>query len=298
MTDGQTESTTPIGRRSGIALRLLWVIPAATVLVPFLAMLSAPFVLLLFGIRTQDIVAFLIFYCLVMLGITLGYHRTLAHKSLTLVLAARYPVLALGAMGAQGPPSFWVAHHRAHHGDPDGPRDPHSPLTQTPSGSSAARRFLHAHVGWMFGHGGRYDGRLVRDLRKDPAARGIERHYSLLVVSGLIFPALLVLPFDPSGAGLVKSLYWAGLVRVGVSHQTTWLVNSACHLWGYRNFRTSDSSRNNWLVAILTLGEGWHNNHHADPARAHHGIRHWELDPTFSVARLLVRMGLAGNLRQ
>src|ERR1700726_1829783 len=131
--DGETESTA-IGPRSKSALWRLWVIPAVTVLVPFVAMLSAPIVLLVFGIRPQDLVALLIFYCLVMLGITLGYHRTLAHKSLSLVLATRYPVLALGAMAAQGPPSFWVAHHRAHHGDPDGPRDPHSPLKQATSG--------------------------------------------------------------------------------------------------------------------------------------------------------------------
>ncbi len=262
-------------------LRLL--IPATTIVVPLLAVLLAPMVILRFGCRTADIVSLLATYCFSAFGITLGYHRGLAHKSLSLRPGARYVFLALGAMAAQGPPSFWVAHHRAHHGDPDGPRDPHSPRE---------KGFLHAHVGWMFGAVSRCDARAVRELRKDPVVRGVDDHYFFLILLGLVLPAVMTLPFSASWPAFLVSIYW-GLVRIGLCHQATWLVNSACHLWGYRNFQTADSSRNNWIVAALTLGEGWHNNHHANPSRVRHGLKLWEVDPTFSLARLLEMAGLA-----
>jgi stearoyl-CoA desaturase (delta-9 desaturase) len=298
MINWDVKESASVERRSWISLRLLWVIPAVTVLIPFIALLAIPVALFTFGIREQDWASLLVSYCLIMLGTTLGYHRTLAHRSLALSPIVRYPLFALGAMAGQGPPSFWVAHHRAHHGDSDGPRDPHSPLGYGRSGFPRLRGFLHAHVGWMFGQGGRYDGRLVRELRRDPAARCTEDNYFLLTIAGLLLPACVVLCFDPSVAGFLKSVYWAGLVRVAVSHQTTWLVNSACHLWGYRNFDTADSSRNNWIVAALTLGEGWHNNHHAEPSRVRHGLRWWELDPTYALARFFEAVGLARDMRR
>ena len=272
---------------------LLWVIPAIVALVPFLAVLAIPAFVVIYGVRAHDIIALMVSYCLVMLGTTLGYHRLLAHKSLKLAPSVRYPLIVLGAMAAQGPPGFWVAHHRAHHGDPDGPLDPHSPAAVGSAGTDGVSRFLHAHIGWMFGIGGRYDGRFVRDIRRDPATLMVEKHYFKWVIAGLLLPAVAVLPLHGTNFGFLQSIYWAGLVRLGFSHQATWLVNSACHLWGYRNFETPDSSRNNWFVAALTLGEGWHNNHHADPARACHGVGKWDFDPTFTTASFLEVMGLA-----
>jgi stearoyl-CoA desaturase (Delta-9 desaturase) len=291
------QSTPQRRKRAASAIRMLWVTPAITVIVPLAAVLAAPFVWISYGIRPQDAVGLTILYCLGMLGITLGYHRLLAHRALTMIAAARSAIVALGAMSAQGPPTFWVAHHRAHHGDPDGPRDPHSPTLRGSGRSSELRGFFHGHIGWMFGQAGRYDASLVRDVRNDPVVRWIENHYLLVVLSGLFIPAILLLPLDPTLKGFIQTVYWAGLFRIGLGHQATWLVNSACHLWGYRNFQTKDGARNNWIVAALTLGEGWHNNHHADPSSARHGRKWWELDPTHWIILLLEVLGLARNVR-
>jgi len=247
-----------------------------------------------------DVMAFIATYAVAMLGITLGYHRTLAHKALILSPKARLAFAIFGATAAQGPPSFWVAHHRAHHADPDGRRDPHSPRPAEASTRTYGklRAFLHAHMGWMLKGGVRYDSRLSKDLREDKTVRIVDRNYSLIVILGLAIPALAILPASPAFIAFCKSLYWSGLVRIGAGHQSTWLVNSICHLWGYRNFETRDASRNNFFVAVLTLGEGWHNNHHANPARARHGIKPQELDPTYWVVCLLKLAGLASNVRR
>lgn len=284
-------------RLSPESVLFLWVIPAATIVLPFIALVSSPVVIWKFGVRTQDLVGLLVMYLLVMLGITIGYHRTIAHRSLELIPSARYAIVGLGAMAGQGPPSFWAAHHRAHHADPDGPNDPHSPCANDDSQTSTIAAFLRAHVGWMVGSRSRYDGRFIRDLRRDPVISYVDKHYTTILIGGLLLPAVVLLPLDPHFAAFVQSVYWTGLVRLGVAHQATWLVNSACHLWGYRTFRTPDHSRNNAIVAVLTLGEGWHNNHHAAPARARHGLQKCELDPTYAAILALERIGVALRVR-
>jgi acyl-CoA synthetase (AMP-forming)/AMP-acid ligase II/fatty-acid desaturase/acyl carrier protein len=276
----------------------LWIVPGMIVGIPMLALLLAPVVCARFGLRLQDVAGFALAYSATMLGITLGYHRSLTHRSALLAPSLKTIVLVLGAMAGQGPPVFWAAHHRAHHGDPDGPKDPYSPVARRPGWQNQLLGFLHAHVGWMFGPSSRYDTRLVRDLLPDPCVRWVEQHYFRILLAGLLLPALLVLPLDPTPAGLFKSIFWCGLVRLGASHQAAWMVNSVCHLWGYRRFETRDTSKNNWLVAALTLGEGWHNNHHADPSRASHGREWWEFDPLYALIRLFERLGLASEVRQ
>jgi stearoyl-CoA desaturase (delta-9 desaturase) len=261
--------------------------------VPFLALLSSPFVLIACGIGLADLLGLIAGHFLTIGGITLGYHRALAHRGIDLTWRTRAVALTLGAMAAQGPPSFWVSHHRAHHGDPDGARDPHSPWSLVRARNSTVLNILHSHMGWMLTRRVRFDPRLARDIARDPVARGVDRHYLLIVLAGLLVPAVAVHISNPDLHGTLCSIYWIGLVRIAVTHQATWMVNSVCHIWGYRNHNTRDRSRNNWLVALLTLGEGWHNNHHASPRKAQHGERWWEIDPTYFVLRILARLKLA-----
>ena len=274
-----------------------WAIPGATISLPLIALVLSPLVIWKLGIRPQDAIAIVVMYGLTILGITLGYHRTITHRSLELIPIVRYAVVGLGAMAAQGPPSFWAAHHRAHHANADGPGDPHSPRADGGPAFAGISAFLYGHIGWMFGSGTRYDGRLVRDLRRDCVISRIDKHYAALVLAGLFVPSMLLWRMDPDFLGFAQSVYWVGLVRIGLAHQATWLVNSACHLWGYRAFLTNDDSRNNWGVAIMTLGEGWHNNHHAAPARARHGLQKWELDPTYWAILALETIGAARRVR-
>lgn len=279
-------------------LLVMRALPALLVCVPLASLAASPIVLYVQGIRPQDAIALVSAYTLTMLGITLGYHRVLAHRSAELDPRAESVLLALGAMAAQGPPLFWVAHHRAHHRDPDGPRDPHSPKPAGAGCKNAAATFLHSHVGWLLRSQARIELRLVRDMSKRPGVQRLQHRYYTWLILGLTLPAVLVLPLDPSVEGFLESTFWSGLVRLGISHQATWCVNSVCHLWGYRSFETADQSFNNRFVAVLTLGEGWHNNHHASPARARHGLRRWEIDATYAVLALLERLGLASSIKR
>jgi stearoyl-CoA desaturase (delta-9 desaturase) len=286
----------PEWRRRGVSswrVTALRIAPTVVIGVPFIALVLSPAMIIEFGMRGANVLGLMIIYCLTMGGITLGYHRALAHKGIDLSPRARAIVLMFGAMAAQGPPSFWVAHHRAHHGDPDGAKDPHSPWTAASGESPALWRVLYSHTGWMFSAAARFDARLARDVRKDRVASAVDTHYALIALAGLLLPAILAnLPKLELRATLL-SIYWMGLFRIGIAHQATWMVNSACHLWGYRNHATNDRSKNNWWVAALTLGEGWHNNHHASPRKAKHGERWWEFDPTFTVLRALGLLKLA-----
>jgi stearoyl-CoA desaturase (delta-9 desaturase) len=145
----------------------------------------------------------------------------------------------------------------------------------------------------MFKKGLGFDSRFIRDIRKDSVARWVDKHYYKILLAGMVLPAMALNIAKPGLQAFLLSVYWVGLVRISITHQATWMVNSVCHLWGYRNYSTTDRSRNNWLVAILTLGGGWHNNHHANTRSARHGHKWWEIDPTYLVIRFLSRLKLA-----
>src|SRR6185437_7244450 len=245
--------------------------------VPSSALLFAPVVYRHWGISLGELWSTIAMYTITGLGVTIGYHRVLSHRSAHLSEKARTAILCAAAMAMQGPPTFWVAYHRAHHADPDGTADPHTPWG---SGNRCTiGSILYSHFGWMLQQA-RFSPRLTRDLRSDEAVRRIDRHYHALILLGLFIPVAALSAFEPHR--VLLALYWAGAVRLGLLHHATWLVNSACHLWGYRNFSTRDQSRNNVLVALLTFGEGWHNNHHARPDAANHGLRRWEVDATYA----------------
>lgn len=236
------------------------------------------------------------------LGVTVGYHRLATHCSFQTFGFMRFILTALGSMAAQGPVIEWAATHRRHHQHSDDHGDPHSPHTggrgSWRRGFAATLRGLyHAHMGWLFAGHLRGLGRYVKDLHADRVLCAVNRQFAWWVVAGLIIPAALGGLMTLSLTGAVLGLLWGGFVRMFVAHHITWSVNSVCHLWGTNPFRSPDHSRNNPLIAVLAFGEGWHNNHHAFPTSARHGLRWWEFDGSYMVIRAMELVGLAWRVR-
>jgi stearoyl-CoA desaturase (delta-9 desaturase) len=270
----------PDERRADRAGQLLHQSIAVVLLVvgPFAAVLYAAWVFWAGWLDAREAVLFAVFYVATGLGITLGFHRLLTHESFRTGPVVKGTFLVLGSMANQGRCIDWAAHHLRHHGHSDQEGDPHSPLDG----------LLHAHVGWIVTGSPAQRERYCKHLLRDPVVLLIDRTWALWVTLGLLVPYLV--------AGW-RGLVWAGLVRMVVVNHLTFSVNSICHTFGRRSFETKDRSRNNWLVALLSLGEGWHNNHHAFPRAAYHGMTRWQLDFTGTVIRLLVRARLAWDVR-
>jgi len=229
------------------------------------------------------LVAGVLFYMTGALGISLGFHRTLTHRSLECPRWLEYFLAICGTLALQGGPIDWIATHRVHHANADREGDPHN----------VHRGLGWAHIEWLYRQNDARpteaeQRRLAPDLVKVPFYRFLERTY-------LLWQAALALVFFIVGGW--PWVIWGIFVRVVVGYHITWLVNSAAHYSGYRTFRTGDQSTNNWWVALLTWGEGWHNNHHAFPFSARHGLRRFEVDVTWYAIRLLAILKLAGNIK-
>ncbi len=253
-----------------------------------LGCLAAPFF-----ISWQAVVTCLVlhwFTCSI--GICLGFHRYLAHRSLKLRKPAEFFVLAAGAISGEGSPLTWAATHRLHHQKSDQEGDPHSPVRDSTWWS---------HIGWLFPQRSNEQKQLlfrryIPELAANKMLQFFERTYPLwLWGSGM---ALLGFGYLLSGwTGAIAMVVWGMCVRTTIAYHSTWFVNSATHLWGYRNYKTRDESRNLWWVAILSYGEGWHNNHHAHPSVAPAGHKWWEVDMTWWAIKLLRATGMAYDVR-
>jgi stearoyl-CoA desaturase (Delta-9 desaturase) len=205
---------------------------------------------------------------------------------------------ALGSAAIEGPIISWVADHRKHHACSDRDGDPHSPHVGHGGGwGGQLRGLLHAHLGWLFIHTQRGSKRrFAPDLLRDPILRFIDRTFVIWALLGLAVPFGLGVAVGGSIAAGLTGLLWGGAVRVFVVHHVTYSINSLCHMFGRQRFATADQSRNLAWLALPTLGEAWHNNHHAFPTSAVHGLRRWELDPSALVIRCLERLGLAWDV--
>jgi stearoyl-CoA desaturase (delta-9 desaturase) len=246
------------------------------------------------NLHWYDLVVFAITYIPIGLGVTIGFHRLLTHRSFKTSPFLRGVLAALGSAAIEGPVIAWVADHRKHHAFSDRRGDPHSPHLDHGQGWRGALRGLaHSHVGWLFLHNERAaKDRYAPDLLQDPVIRFVNTTSLLWVLLGLAVPfALGVAIGDSVGAGLT-GLLWGGAVRVFVLHHVTYSINSLCHFYGRQPFKTDDHSRNLAWLSLASLGEAWHNNHHAFPTSAFHGLRRFELDPSGLVIRLLEGTGL------
>jgi stearoyl-CoA desaturase (delta-9 desaturase) len=228
-------------------------------------------------------VALFLFWMCTGLGISMGYHRLHTHRSYQVPLAIEYFFAVCGTLTLEGGPIFWVSTHRIHHQKSDLPGDPHSPRDGG----------WWAHMGWLLvGDTKHGDTALMSkyapDLTKDRFYVWLDRfHWVPMIVLGILLFAL----------GGVSLVLWGVCLRVVVGLHTTWLVNSATHMWGTRRFDTRDDSRNNWLIALMTSGEGWHNNHHAHPTSARHGLAWYEFDLSWIQIKILMFFGIAKSVR-
>jgi stearoyl-CoA desaturase (delta-9 desaturase) len=244
------------------------------VVVPLLATGLAIRLLWARAVHWPDLALLLTMYALVAFGVTVGYHRMLTHRSFRAHPVVKCLLLILGSMSVEGAALQWAATHIKHHALSDREGDPHSPV----------EGFFHAHIGWMFVEDLGDPNRYCPHLMKDKLIVFISRTFLLWAILGLVIPFAL---------GGWTGLLWGGLVRIFLTHHVTWSVNSVCHTFGKRAFETTDRSRNEWLVGLLGFGEGWHNNHHAFPRSAFHGLHWWQVDFSGYLIWILERVGLA-----
>ncbi len=273
------------------------VINLIAVVVPFAGLVAAIF--LLWGVAFSWAYLAILggMYAATAIGITVGYHRLFTHSSFATPRPMAFILAVLGSMAVEGPVLRWVAVHRKHHQHSDRTEDPHSPHTYGGGFWNVARGMWHAHAGWLFERPPRDLGRYVGDLRRDPWIRAASRLFPMWVLLGMLLPAALGGLLTLSWMGVLLGFLWGGLVRVLLVHHITWSINSVCHIWGSRPFQCHDHSRNNPIFGVLGLGEGWHNNHHAFPTSARHGLRWWQIDASYYVIRAMALVGLAHDIR-
>jgi stearoyl-CoA desaturase (delta-9 desaturase) len=249
-------------------------------------------------LHVSDVVVFFIMYVLTGLGVTVGFHRLLTHRSFQTTRPVRFVLAALGSAAIEGPVISWVADHRKHHAFSDHEGDPHSPHVGHGHGLRGALRGLaHAHVGWLFLHTQRGSrARYAPDLCEDPVVAWVDRTFIVWALGGLAMSFALGWAIGGSLSTALTGLLWGGAVRMFVLHHVTYSINSLCHFFGRRRFETGDESSNVFWLALPSLGEAWHNNHHAFPTSAAHGLRWWEVDLSSLVIRGLERVGLAWDV--
>ena len=250
------------------------------------------------ALHWRDLAILGVLYLVTGLGVTVGFHRLLTHRSFKTSRALRGILAALGSAAIEGPVISWVADHRKHHTFSDEKGDPHSPHVGHGGGwRGTLRGLFHAHMGWLFIHTERgAKRRFAGDLMDDPVVSFVDRTFLLWAVIGLAVPFALGYAIGGTLVAGLTALLWGGAVRVFLLHHFTYSINSVCHVFGRRQFATDDESRNVIWLALPTFGEAWHNNHHAFPTSAVHGLRRWELDPSAAVIWTLERLGLVWDV--
>ena len=300
-----TTLTAPATTRSGGAKPILdgqrphgeQILVYVFVLLPVLALAAAVPLAWGWGLSWLDVGLAVVFYLLSGLGVTVGFHRHFTHRSFTAHRALRNGLAIAGSTALQGDVITWVADHRRHHAFSDSEGDPHSPWRYGTTAGALAKGFWHAHMGWLFGRDQTNAARFTPDLLADRDIVRIGRLFPVWTAAGLLTPALLGGLITMSWWGALTALFWAGLVRAAVLHHVTWSINSICHMIGDRPFASRDRSTNVWPLAILSMGESWHNLHHADPTCARHGVRRGQVDMSAGVIRMFEALGWARNVR-
>ncbi|HKN95469.1 MAG TPA: fatty acid desaturase [Pseudonocardiaceae bacterium] len=250
-----------------------------------------------YGFTAADGVLLGVLYLVTIVGVEAGLHRFFSHRSFTAGPAVTTLLALFGGMAAQGPIIFWVAIHRTHHAFTDADGDPHSPRPLGDGRFARLRGLWHGHVGWLFTLRRSNWSAYVPDLLKDRLVMRLNQAYFAFVLFGLALPTLLGWLVDGGWRGAVGGLLWGGLARIFVLDHVTWGINSIAHTFGSRPHRTRDNSRNVAVLAPVSVGGSWHNNHHDSPAYADNRIRFWQVDLAGLFIRLLDKAGLIGNVR-
>jgi stearoyl-CoA desaturase (delta-9 desaturase) len=274
------------------------VITGIVTAVPFLALGAICWQVWANLLHWSDVAVFGIMYVTTGLGVTVGFHRYLTHRSFSTSRPVRATLAVLGSAAIEGPVISWVADHRKHHAFSDREGDPHSPHVGHGGGvRGALAGLLHAHLGWLFIHTQRgARRRYARDLVGDPVVHFIDRTFILWAVLGLAASFGLGVAIGGGVIAGLTGLLWGGAVRMLVVHHVTYSINSLCHFFGRRDYETSDHSRNLLWLAVPSLGESWHNNHHAFPTSAAHGLRRFQVDLSSLVIRGLESAGLVWDV--
>ncbi|MDQ2586838.1 acyl-CoA desaturase [Saccharothrix yanglingensis] len=265
--------------------------------IPFIALVAVVPLTWGWGLSWVDLALAAVFYTVSTLGVTVGYHRYFTHGAFKAKRGLRVALAIAGGLAAQGPVIGWVADHRRHHAFSDREGDPHSPWLFGTSPAALARGFWHAHMGWLFGRDTTNVDRFAPDLEADDDIRAVDRLFPLWVALSVAAPALLGGLITMSWWGALTAFLWAGLARISFQHHVTWSVNSICHMIGDRPFASRDRSANFWPLAILSMGESWHNSHHADPTCARHGVDRGQVDVSARVIRIFEKLGWAWQVR-
>ncbi len=248
-------------------------------------------------ISVGDIVLSASLYLFTGFGVTVGFHRLFAHRSFKANWALKVILAVAGSMSLEGSVVSWVATHRRHHVFSDQPGDPHSPSRYGSGFTGTFRGLWWAHVGWLFSAGTTDERRFAPDLLRDRSLVVINKLFPELAVGSLVIPFALGWLISGTLVGAVYALFWAGLVRMALLHHVTWSINSICHLWGKRPFATKDFSGNVAPLALISLGESWHNFHHSAPSSARHGVLSHQVDPAAGLIRLFEMAGWATKVR-
>lgn len=269
----------------------------AVVSIPFLGTLLALLLAFVQGVGFVEIGTFIGMFLACTIGTNVGLHRHFAHNAFEAKPWVRVGLAVLGSMAGQGPVVRWVASHRRHHAYSDESGDPHSPNLHGEGLGGRLRGLWYAHIGWLFAEVQTDWVYFGRDIMQNRALFKVHQHYFVWVFLGFAIPAALGGALSGTWVGVANGFLWGGLVRMFVVNHGAWCVGSICHVFGRRPFDTRDGSANNYWVAVLTLGEGLQNNHHAFPNSAAHGLRWWEPDLAMRFIRWFEWMGWVWNVR-
>jgi stearoyl-CoA desaturase (delta-9 desaturase) len=265
--------------------------------VPFLAILAAIPIAWGWGLGWHDVIIAVAMYAISGHGITVGFHRHFTHGAFKAKQPLRVAMAIAGSLAIEGPVIRWVADHRKHHKFSDRDGDPHSPWRYGETIPALMKGLFYAHMGWMFDVEQTPQHQYAPDLLKDKPIVRVSRAFSWLVAISLLVPPLVGGLWSMSWQGALSAFFWASLVRVGLLHHVTWSINSICHAVGKRPFKSRDKSGNVWWLAVLSMGESWHNLHHADPTCARHGVLRGQVDSSARVIQFFERLGWADDVR-
>jgi len=288
------ESGTLGGDRQSLTER---VILGVFIAVPFVAILAAIPIAWGGWLSWTDLAIAAVMYVIAGHGITVGFHRYFTHGSFRANRPLRVGLALAGSLAIEGPVIRWVADHRRHHKFSDKEGDPHSPWRYGETVPALMKGLFYAHMGWLFDVEQTDQKQYAPDLLRDDDIRRISRAFPWLVAISLLAPAVAGGLLTWSWQGALSAFFWASLVRIGLLHHVTWSINSICHAIGERPFKSRDKSGNVWWLALLSMGESWHNLHHADPTCARHGVLKGQIDSSARVIWAFEKLGWATNVR-